>query len=171
MISLREAESPPDERVFTKSNLPVALLLEGRFPSAFKNRITSNLFKMPVTGVKNESVNTRMVVIADGDIIRNEVRRIGSQETPLPLGQDRYTGEMYGNRDFLINCLNYMVDNNGIMALRSRELKLRLLDSARIKKEKMIWQLINIAGPVFLVTLAGLIYGYFRKRKYTKGLS
>ena len=168
IISLREAESPPDEREFTRSNLPVALLLEGKFTSAFRNRITSNLANIPAAKVKNESVDTKMVVIADGNIIRNEVRRVGSQETPLPLGQDRYTGEMYGNRDFLINCLNYMVDNNGIMALRSRELKLRLLDTARIKKEKVMWQLINIIGPVFLVGLAGFLYGYLRKRKYTR---
>ena len=68
-----------------------------------------------------------MIVIADGDIIRNEVRRSGAVETPLALGQDKYTDEMYGNRDFIVNCLNYLVDDNGIMELRSRELKLRLL--------------------------------------------
>ncbi len=117
-----------------------------------------------------ESVETKMIVVADGDIIRNEVSRMGTTTgTPYPLGQDRITGEMLGNRDFLINCMNYLVDDNGIMELRSREMKLRLLDKQRIKNERTMWQLINIAGPVLIVILAGLIYGFFRKRIYTKG--
>ena len=153
MISLKEAELTPDERTFSKSDLPVAVLLEGKFPSAFRNRITDNLIKDSNFNVKNESTDTKMIVIADGDIIRNEVRRTGATETPLTLGQDRYTGEMFGNRDFLINCLNYLVDDNGIMELRSRELKLRLLDSPAIKKERFKWQIINIAGPVLIVIL------------------
>ena len=83
--------------------------------------------------IKTESKKTKMIVIADADIIRNEVRRVGLQETPLPLGQDKYTGQIFGNRDFLINCLNYLVDDNGIMELRSRELKLRLLNTIKDK--------------------------------------
>jgi gliding-associated putative ABC transporter substrate-binding component GldG len=169
MISLKEAEMTPDERAFNKSGLPVAVLLEGRFPSAFRNRITDNLIKDSDLKVKNESAETKMIVIADGDIIRNEVSRTGTTETPLPLGQDRYTREMFGNRDFLINCLNYLVDDNGIMELRSRELKLRLLNGSVIKKERFKWQAINLAGPVLIVILAGLIYNWFRRRKYTKG--
>jgi gliding-associated putative ABC transporter substrate-binding component GldG len=168
MISLKEAEIKPDERAFNKSALPVAVLLEGRFPSAFRNRITDNLMKDKSFRVKTESNDTKMIVIADADIIRNEVRRAGTTETPLTLGQDRYTGEMFGNRDFLINCLNYLVDDNGIMELRSRELKLRLLDSSVIKKERFKWQMINIAGPVLIVIIAGIIYNWFRKKKYTK---
>ena len=167
MISLKEAELIPGEREFNKSNLPVAVLLEGIFPSSFRNRMIPGFSDKGIK-IKGESVKTKLVVIADGDIIRNEVRRSGSQETNLPLGQDRYTGEMYGNRDFIVNCLNYLVDDNGIMELRSRELKLRLLDSARIKKERFFWQMINIAGPVLVVVIAGLIYDFFRKRKYTK---
>jgi ABC-2 type transport system permease protein len=168
VISLKEAETTPDEREFNKSHLPVAVLLEGKFPSAFRNRITNNLVNDPGFKVKTESINTKMIVIADGDIIRNEVRRVGTGETPLILGQDRYTSEMYGNRDFLVNCLNYLVDDNGIMELRSRELKLRLLDSAKIKKERLKWQVINMVGPVLIVILAVTFYRYIRKRKYTK---
>jgi ABC-2 type transport system permease protein len=169
MISLKEADMTPEEKAFNKSGLPVAVLLEGKFPSAFRNRITDNLLKDSNLKVKTESGDTKMIVIADGDIVRNEVTRTGTTETPLPLGQDRYTGEMFGNRDFLINCLNYLVDDNGIMELRSRELKLRLLNGSVIKKERFKWQAINIAGPVLIVILAGLIYNWFRRRKYTKG--
>jgi ABC-2 type transport system permease protein len=168
MISLKEAEMTPDERAFNKSYLPVAVLLEGRFTSAFRNRITDNLIKDKNFKVKTESIETKMVVIADGDIIRNEVRRSGINVTPGILGLDKYTGEMYGNRDFLVNCLNYLVDDNGIMELRSRELKLRLLDSSVIKKERFKWQMINIAGPVLVVVIAGIIYNWLRKRKYAK---
>jgi len=167
IISLKEAESAPMEEEFNKSNLPVAVLLEGVFPSAFRNRSTD----LPGIGknidIKNQSVPTKQIVIADADIIRNEVRRSGAREMPLPLGQDKYTGQIFGNRDFLINCLNYLVDDNGIMELRSRELKIRLLNTVKIRNEKFKWQLINIAGPVLLIVLAGLINNYFRKRKYT----
>ncbi|MDP3003203.1 MAG: gliding motility-associated ABC transporter substrate-binding protein GldG [Bacteroidales bacterium] len=168
MISLKEAELTPDEKDFNKSNLPVAVLLEGVFPSAFKNRMVSNLTDDKNLKVKTESSKTKMIVIADADIIRNEVRRVGLEETPYPLGLDKYTGEVFGNRDFLINCLNYLVDDNGIMELRSRELKLRLLNSAKIKAEKFKWQLINIAGPIIIVIIAGLLYSYFRRRYYTR---
>jgi len=167
MISLKEAEMTSVEKDFNKSNLPVAVLLEGVFPSAFKNRMVSNLTDDKNLRIRTDSKETRMIVIADADIIRNEVQRSGLKETPLPLGQDKYTGQVYGNRDFLINCLNWLVDKNGIMELRSRELKLRLLNHKIIKADKFKWQLINIAGPVIIVTLGGFLYSYFRRKKYT----
>jgi len=168
LIRLKEADELPDENDFNKSNLPVAVLLEGVFPSAFRNRMTSNMMEDKNFKIRNESVETKMIVVADGDVIRNEVSRTGNSASPYPLGQDRYTGEMYGNRDFIINCMNYLVDDNGLMELRSREMKLRLLDKQRIRDEKILWQLINIAGPVLIVILAGLIYGAIRKHVYTK---
>jgi ABC-2 type transport system permease protein len=168
IVSLKEAELTPDEKDFNKSNLPVAVLLEGVFPSAFRNRIVSNMTGDKNFKIKTESRKTKLIVIADADIIRNEVRRVGLEETPQPLGQDKYTGQMFGNRDFLINCLNYLVDDHGIIELRSRELKLRLLNRTKVKSEKTEWQLINVIGPVILVIMAGLLYNYFRKRKYTK---
>jgi ABC-2 type transport system permease protein len=168
MISLREAELIADEKTYNKPYLPVAVLLEGIFPSAFKNRMISGITDDKNMVVKNESINTKMIVIADADIIRNEVRRSGMQAAPVPLGQDKYTGEIFGNRDFLVNCLNYLVDDKGILELRSRELKMRLLNTTKVKSEKLKWQVINVAGPVILVILAGLIYGYMRRRKYAK---
>lgn len=168
VITLKEAEITPQEKDFGLSNLPVAVLLEGKFPSAFRNRITSGLVPDKNFTVITESVPTKMIVIADGDIIRNEVRRTGSAEIPYPLGQDRYTGQMFGNRDFLINCLNYLADDIGLMELRSRELKLRLLDKTRIKSERIKWQLVNAIGPVIIVMFAGIIYSAVRKRIYTR---
>jgi len=168
IIRLNEAGQIPDEQTFNKSRLPVAVLLEGVFPSAFKNRMTENLLPDNTIQVKTESVENKMIVIADGDIIRNDVRRLGTTGTPYPLGQDRVTGEMMGNRDFIVNCLNYLVDDHGIMELRSRELKMRLLDRTRIKNERTLWQLINVAGPVLIIIIAGLIYGFFRRKIYVK---
>ncbi len=168
LIRLKEAEIAPLENDFNKSNLPVAVLLEGIFPSTFKNRMTGSIAGSGTLMTRDESIRTRMIVIADGDIIRNEVQRTGKSETPLPLGQDKYTGEIFGNRDFLLNCMNYLVDDNELIRLRSREMKLRLLDKVRIKNERIKWQIINIVFPVLLVILAGLIYNFVRKRIYTK---
>jgi gliding-associated putative ABC transporter substrate-binding component GldG len=168
IIRLKEAELPLVEKEFNKSNLPVAVLLDGIFPSAFKNRTINNLTDDKNLRILTESKKTRMIVIADADIIRNEVQRSGLNETFLPLGKDKYTGQEYGNKDFLINCLNWLVDNDGLMELRSREVKLRLLNTHELKTQRLRWQVINIAGPILIVILAGLFYNYFRKRSYTR---
>jgi len=84
------------------------------------------------------------------------------------MGVDRATGEVFGNKDFILNCINWLVDDKGIMELRSRELKLRLLNSVKVRNEKVKWQVINTVGPLVLLLLAGLFYGYLRNRKYTK---
>lgn len=165
-IRLDEAEEIPDEQLYNKSRIPVAVLLEGVFPSAFRNRMTGSLINDKDFKIRNQSVETRMIVVADGDIIRNDVRRTGTEGTPYPLGQDRLTGEMMGNRDFIINCLNYLVDDNGIMELRSREMKLRLLDRNRIRNQRSLWQVVNVAGPVLIIIIAGLVYSFVRRRIY-----
>jgi len=167
-ISLKEAELKTVVKDYNRQNLPVALLLEGVFTSAFKNRMIGNLVSGDNFTLKTQSVRTKMIVVADGDIIRNDIRRSGTSSGFFPLSKDRYTGEVIGNRDFLVNCVNYLVDDNGLMELRSREVKLRLLDKQRIKAGKVMWQLINVAGPVLLVILAGVIYSFFRRRKYTR---
>ena len=114
MISLKEAELTPDEKDFNKSNLPVAVLLEGSFSFSIQEQDGSESDSViKILKLKLKAGRTKLIVIADADIIRNEVRRAGLEETPLPLGQDKYTGQMFGNRDFLINCLNYLVDDNG----------------------------------------------------------
>jgi ABC-2 type transport system permease protein len=168
LISLKEAALTPDESQFNKSHLPVAVLLSGKFHSAFRNLITTDLVEDKNFRIKTGSDETKMIVVADADMIRNDVARVGATENPLPLGQDRYTSQTFGNKDFLINCLNYLVDNNGIMALRSRELKLRLLDKTVIKQYKFMIQTVNIAAPVLLVILAGFLYGIIRKKLYTE---
>ncbi len=167
-ISLKEVEQMPERSKFTKSALPAAVLLEGVFPSAFKNRMTAELTGNANLVIKTSSRKTKMIVIGDGDIIRNEVSRSGMNVTPLTLGQDKYTGEIFGNRDFIINCMNYLVDDNGLMDLRSREMKLRLLDKAELGDHRVLLQVVNVLLPVLLVIAAGIIYMMFRRRIYAR---
>jgi ABC-2 type transport system permease protein len=155
MISLRESDYLPDEKEFRKSYLPVAVLLEGVFPSAFRNRMVSSFMEEPAGEIRNESSPTKMIVVADGNIVTDESVR-----------QDRVTAMTYGNLDFLVNCMNYLVDDRGIMELRSREIKIRLLDQKKIKSEKLKWQLLNILLPVVIVVAAGMVYGFVRRRKF-----
>ena len=168
LISLKEADSPPEKSRFNKSFLPVGVLLEGKFQSAFRNRMINDLVEDKSFRIREESKPTKMIIVADADIIRNGVNRVGTEETPRPLGQDRYTQMTFGNKDFLINCLNFLVDNNGIMELRSRELKLRLLDRQVVQKKRLMIQIINTILPLILVVIAGIIYDFFRRKKYAK---
>jgi ABC-2 type transport system permease protein len=167
LIKLEEAANPPSEAEFNKSNLPVAVLLEGKFQSVFKNRMIGDLTENERSQIITESKPTKMIVIADGDIIRNEVSRVGTSESLIPLGYDRYTSKTFGNKDFVINCLNYLVNDNGIMELRSREIKLRLLDKNKVKNNRLTYQVVNTAGPLLIVLVSGILFNYFRRRRYT----
>jgi ABC-2 type transport system permease protein len=166
LISLNEVDSPPDRSQFNRSSLPVAVLLDGKFQSAFRNRLINDLVNDKNFILREVSKPTKMIIIADPDIIRNDVSRVGSKITPLPLGLDRYTQETFGNKDFLINCLNWLVDENNLMELRSRELKLRLLDKSVIRQKRVTIQILNTNLPVILVVFAGIIYNFFRRKKY-----
>lgn len=163
LVSISEFRERPSAELFDRSFLPVAVAVEGVFPSLYANRVSSYNGRP----LLKSSVANKMIVIADGDIIRNGVRREGNQLIPLTLGQDRSSQQIYGNKDFLVNALNYLVDDKGIMDLRSRELKLRLLDREKISEGKIFWQLINTLGPVILVVMSGIIYAIFRKKKYS----
>lgn len=164
LIRLDDYKNPPPEESFTQSFIPVAVLLEGRFSSLYANRM------LPSEDIqlKSKSENTRMIVVADGDIIRNEVSVVGNRISPQELGVDRYSGQVFGNKDFIINCLNYLVDDRGLLSLRSRELKVRLLDRDRIRENRLLWQLINTIGPILLVLAAGAIFMIVRKKKYAE---
>lgn len=163
LIKLEDYKNPPPETVFTESYIPAAVLLEGQFTSLFENRILPAGQEEMI----KRSVKTSMIVVADGDIIRNEVSVVGNRVTPGELGMDRYSGQTFGNKDFIINCLNYLVDDRGLLNLRSRELKVRLLDREKIRNNRITWQLINTLGPILLVMISGGLYIIIRKRKYS----
>ncbi|WP_101259999.1 gliding motility-associated ABC transporter substrate-binding protein GldG [Labilibaculum filiforme] len=141
----------------------IAVLLEGVFPSVFQNRIWKGIQK---NDFKTESVPTKMIVISDGDIIKNRVRGVGSNRQIEALGYDRYSKSTYGNRNFLLNCVDYLCDDNGWMELRSREVKLRMLNKTKIRSERLFWQLVNVLVPLILLLIFGLIRFYIRKRKF-----
>jgi ABC-2 type transport system permease protein len=166
MLSLQMVEQEPDPAQFQSAPMPVAVLLEGEFPSNFKNRpvpegISSNI-KIP-----EKSIATKMMVLSDGDFFKNQVNK--SDGSPYPLGFDRFMpDQQYANKSFLLNTVDYLVDDSGIIGLRNKEIKLRLLDRAKIRQEKTFWQIINIVLPLFVIFLSGIFQHYYRIRKYTR---
>ena len=168
LINLNDLKKPPAESEFNQQNIPVAVLVEGEFESAFRNRMVASI----VPGIEDEFVESskpaRMIVISDGDIIRNDVRFQGDRVIALELGKDRFTQQTYGNKDFIVNCVNYLVDDSGLMELRSRELRIRLLDKTKTGNYKLRWQLINTLLPIVLVVVFGSVLGVWKKKKYTK---
>jgi ABC-2 type transport system permease protein len=167
LISLSVLEKEPDEREYTGPSKPVAVLLEGEFRSNYDNRIPPEIqFSKDIAFIQKSS-HTRMIVVSDGDVIKNQLHY--SKGYPMPLGYDQYTGETFGNKDFILNAMDYLVDESGLISIRSREIRLRQLDMTRINNNKMAWQAFNLLGPVVLVLIYGLIRFYLRKRKYTTG--
>jgi len=165
LISLSILENEPDEREYSGPERPVAVLLEGKFGSNFENRIPPEIqFNREIDFIA-ESKPTRMIVVSDGDIIKNQLHF--SQGYPLPLGYDQYTGETFGNKDFILNAMDYLVDESGLISIRSREIKLRQLDMTRVNNNKLSWQVFNLIIPVLLVLCYGMVRLYIRRRKYT----
>jgi ABC-2 type transport system permease protein len=168
MVSLEMAQMQPDRRDFSLANQMVAVMLEGEFNSAFANRLISGIIGREDNSFRETGETTRMLIVADGDIIRNDVSVSGGVPEPLPLGYDRYSRQTYGNQEFVMNALNYLVDETGLMELRTRELQLRLLDRARVREQKRTWQLINMTVPLLVVMVIGLMYNQIRKRYFAK---
>jgi ABC-2 type transport system permease protein len=121
--------------------------------------------KDPAIGFKDKSVPNKMIVISDGDVVRNQISKNSSEA--YPLGFDRFSGETFGNKNFLLNCVNYLLDESGLIAVRSREIKLRMLDKTKIENEKLFWQLLNVVSPLLIIITFGLIMFFIRKRKFS----
>jgi ABC-2 type transport system permease protein len=166
LIDLQILRREPDPAMFSQGPQPVAVLLEGTFTSAFQFRIPPELAENQGLGFREKSKPTKMVVIGDGDIAKNQFHfRDGY---PLPLGYDQYTRQTYGNKDLLMNVINYLTDDSGLISVRSRELKLRLLDSSRLANERLYWQLLNVLLPLLLIGSFGFIRYRLRYRKFGK---
>ena len=167
-ISMEEVMAEPDPALYTSSHLPVGILLEGKFPSFFRNYPVPAGATTGNTPVRDSSVHTSLFVVADGDLAANEVRFEGGAFRAQPLGYDRYTRQTFGNREFILNVINYMTDETGIMELRSRELRMRLLNREVTgqKSRALKWKLVNTLLPLALVLLAGLLYQWIRRRRY-----
>lgn len=150
---------------FNTGNVPVAVSLEGHFKSNFSHRMLPegiHTEQMPLA----QSYTTRMIVVADADVIRNEVSGSGTQVSVTPLGYDPYMKQQFGNKDFILNCVNYLTDGEGWMALRTRELELRLLNKPAVIGQRRFWQVANVLLPLLLLGAFGAGYFYWRKRKY-----
>jgi ABC-2 type transport system permease protein len=168
LISLREADHQPSQADFNQQNLPTAVLLEGEFQSVFKNRMI-NQFNLPANYIFHaNSKTTRMIVVADGDIICNEVHMTQQGPSIVPLGYDRYSQQTFGNKEFIMNCINYLADREGLLSLRNKTVKLRLLDKEQISQHRLKWQLVNTVSPLLIILLAGVLALFLRKQCYAK---
>jgi ABC-2 type transport system permease protein len=166
-ISLSEVKQNPKKEEFNKSNLPIAFLLEGQFKSVFRNRNANKIMPGWNTKIVNLSVPNKMIVVADGDMIANDVRMTPKGPMLTALGYDKYTQQTFGNKDFIVNAVSYLTDENGLLSLRSKEYQLRLLNKKRITEERFKWQFINTLLPILIVIIFGIIYNQRRKSKYT----
>lgn len=169
-ISLDILREKPEMLTFNKPNMPVAVLLEGQFKSNFANRLPPELADNKDFKFKERSSKTQMIVVSDGDFIRNEIKRMGDKVQPYPLGYDKYYDAQYtpGNTQFIINCVNYLCADEGLISLRMRELKSRTLNATKVREEKAMWICINIIVPILIVLLIGFTMIVMRKVKYSK---
>ena len=160
-VSLGILENPPPLTSFNKENLPIAVLLEGEFESVFKNRILPKNQKLNFV---SQSKKTQMIVVSDGDLIRNSVSNNGDI---YPLGYDRFIKYTYpGNKKFIMNSIHFLCDETGLTQLKSKEIKLRLLDKEKIKNNKTFIQLINILLPLLILLIFAFIFTKMKKKKY-----
>jgi len=173
LISGQENINAPEDEKFKRSNIPVAVLLEGKFESMYKYRASQAMkdtFEKYGGVFQQQCVDdNKMIVVADGDIVLNSV----AKDQPLPMGINPYTyGTQYqyqfANKDFLQNCLDYLINPYGLTEAKAKDYTLRLLDVKKIEEQRSLWQVINIAGPIVLIFLFALFYQWRRKRKYTK---
>jgi len=171
-VSLDLIKEQPEMASFNRQNLPIAVLLEGRFESNFNMRIPPEIQHSDDIDFIDRSEPTRMIIISDGDMIRNEVKTLGERKQAYYLGEDKYYPDQYcpGNREFLMNCINYLCEDEDIIALRMREIKLRELDRTQVQQSGQFWVWFNTLVPLVLIILTGGMILLWRKMKYGKKL-
>ena len=163
-VSVNDLRKKLREEDFTSGFVPIGYLLEGKFTSLFKNRFIPEGASQK--DFREVSSPTAIIVIADGDIARNDTNFRTGQ--PQPLGFDPTTNYTFANRDFLLNCLSHLTNKNGLIQARSKQVKIRPLDKERIKFEKLKWQVINLILPLALLVLFGIARVYWRRSKFAQ---
>lgn len=167
IVSLNSVKTEDDLKTFSKSSIPIAVLLEGKFPSLYSNRLSGatldSLASYYKTPFRNQSEETKMIVVSDADIATNVVTQ---NEGPLEVGLNQFTKAQYANKDFLLNSLEYLVNPSGILETRSKDFTLRLLDPKKLEANRSLWQALNLLLPVSLILLFGFLFQYLRKRAY-----
>jgi len=158
-IALEEIAENPTQEEYNNGSQIYGVLLEGEFSSAYATRVKP----FETNKYKSNGVSNKMIVISDGDIIANETFR----GEPLPIDKDKWTSQPYGNESFLLNAINYMTDDSGILNLRSKSLQIQFLDKKKAFEERTMWQLINVLLPLLILAIFGFTFHFLRKRKYS----
>jgi len=163
-VGVNDLRKQMQEGNFDAGKIPIGYLLEGEFTSLYKNRFAPE--GVDTTAFRDQSEPTKMIVIADGDLARNDVNpRDGN---PQQLGLDPFTQYSFANQDLLMNMVAYLVDENGLIKARNKEVRVRPLDKEKIRNERSFWQVINLVVPIVILFLFGLVRSYWRKIKYTR---
>jgi ABC-2 type transport system permease protein len=163
-VSVNSLREEPNISSFNKPFQPVAYLLEGSFESVFTNRLSPMLLESEEFKFIESGIPSKMIVVSGGSVIKNHYQR--STGRVYPLGYDKFTGQIYGNKNFILNAVNYLCDDSGLIEARSKEIKLRVLDVEKLKQKRFFMQLFNTGAPVLIILVAGLILFRIRKRKY-----
>lgn len=167
-ISLSSLKFKPQPEMFKEKNIPMAVLLEGKFSSVFANRVDPNFLRVYTDSLKKDyavacAQPNKMIVVSDGDVFLND---FSQNRGPMECGYYKITEQFFANKIFILNCMEYLTDDFGLLEARNKTLQLRLMDGVRIKEEKLLWQIVNIALPIGLVLFFASGYFFFRRKKY-----
>lgn len=161
-VNLNMVQDRPAQKDFSgNGNIPVAVLLEGKFNSVYQNRVLPFAEKDFISTGKE----SKMILISDGDVVKNQLDK---NFQPLELGFDKWTNNLYANKEFMLNCVNYLLDDNGLINIRSKEVALPILDTQKVVDNYTYSQIVTIGFPIALVLLFGVVFTYLRKKKYSK---
>jgi gliding-associated putative ABC transporter substrate-binding component GldG len=161
-VDLKMVQERPEQIEFKgKGNIPVAVLLEGKFNSAYQNRVLPFADKSFIPVSKDNA----MIVISDGDVVKNQFDK---NYQPLELGYDKWTNKLYANKEFMMNCVNYLLDDNGLINIRSKEVSLPVLDREKVYESYTATQVLTVGLPIVVLLVFGLLFTFLRRRKYAR---
>lgn len=163
-LDFNDVRMPPNQNLFNKGQLPVAYLLEGKFTSVFEGRVTQKTAEK--FDYKAKGIDSKVIVISDGDIIKNDIN--SKSQSAYPLGYDKFTKTTFANKDFILNCMDYLLDDSGVIQSRNKKIVMRPLNLNKANSEKLKWQIINLGIPILLLILFGIGKYYLRKKTYAK---
>jgi gliding motility-associatede transport system auxiliary component len=168
LVRLSLAVNPPLPEQFNKPNLNIGVLLEGKFKSIFKGRVPKSFIRVYEDSLKmkyrDTGIGSKMIIFSDGDMIKN---RVDKQSRIQLLGSYRFNPNfLFANRDLMLNCIDYLTDNYGLIETRNKEFKIRPLDKQRVYQERLKWQALNLGLPVLIILIFALVFNFVRKRKY-----
>lgn len=164
-VSLNVLRFDPPKEQYNRKNVPVAVLVEGKFESIYKNRLTDQLISSEIIKFKEGSEeDNKMIFIADADILKNEIKENTNEY--FAMGYDKYARRIFANRDFILNCMDYLLDDSELILSNNKTLKIRLLDIEAVEENKLFWQVFNLGLPVLLIIILGVGIHYIRKAIY-----